>query len=61
MLDGREMAERRRVMRKYVRGSFDAADDDDEAVVARERHCRRVEEEAPARREAENMADEERR
>lgn len=61
MLDGREMAERRRVMRKCVRGSLDAADDDGEAAVARERHWRRAEEEAPARREAENMADGERR
>ena len=40
-----------------MRGSLDDADDDGGAAVARERHWSRAEEAAPARREAENMAD----
>ena len=46
MFWGKEIAERRRVMRKWVRGSegvVDAVDDDEGAAVARERECARTE------------------
>ena len=55
MFCGKEMAERRRVMRKWVRGSEDDDEGDVAGVVARDRHWAFAEDVARERRAAESI------
>ena len=55
MFCGKEIAERRRVMRKWVRGSEDDDEEDVAGVVARDRHWAFAEDAARERRAAESI------